>query len=94
MDKIRNWECLICGCTDNRKLATSKLYGRKFNFNTHKKTIMMQSAMRGTLAQRSLFGRSQLVATQKCNFAGKDIKFGTEARALMLEGCDMLADAV
>jgi len=55
---------------------------------------MMQSAMRGTLAQRSLFGRSQLVATQKCNFAGKDIKFGTEARALMLEGCDMLADAV
>ena len=28
------------------------------------------------------------------NFAGKDIKFGTEARALMLEGCEMLADAV
>jgi len=27
------------------------------------------------------------------NFA-KDLKFGTEARALMLEGCDMLADAV
>ena len=26
--------------------------------------------------------------------AGKEIKFGTEARALMLEGCDMLADAV
>jgi chaperonin GroEL len=26
--------------------------------------------------------------------AGKDIKFGTDARALMLEGCDMLADAV
>ena len=28
------------------------------------------------------------------NFAGKDIKFGTDARALMLEGCDKLADAV
>lgn len=27
-------------------------------------------------------------------FIGKDIKFGTEARALMLEGCEMLADAV
>ena len=25
---------------------------------------------------------------------GKEIKFGTEARALMLEGCEMLADAV
>ena len=25
---------------------------------------------------------------------GKEIKFGTEARALMLEGADMLADAV
>jgi chaperonin GroEL len=25
---------------------------------------------------------------------GKDIKFGNEARALMLEGCEMLADAV
>jgi chaperonin GroEL len=28
------------------------------------------------------------------NFAGKDIKFGTDCRAQMLEGCDMLADAV
>jgi chaperonin GroEL len=27
-------------------------------------------------------------------FIGKDIKFGTEARALMLQGCEMLADAV
>jgi chaperonin GroEL len=35
-----------------------------------------------------------MVATQRFNFAGKDIKFGTDARALMLEGCDMLADAV
>merc|ERR1739838_245119 len=35
-----------------------------------------------------------LLPTQRAGFAGKDIKFGTEARALMLEGCDMLADAV
>jgi len=56
----------------------------------------MQSAFRGALAQRrsQLFGRAQLVATQRYNFAGKDIKFGTEARSLMLEGCEMLADAV
>ena len=35
-----------------------------------------------------------MVASQRFGFAGKDIKFGTDARALMLEGCDMLADAV
>lgn len=58
---------------------------------------MMQSAFQKSLAARSsLLGRSanQLVAAQRANFAGKEIKFGTEARALMLEGCDMLADAV
>ena len=59
---------------------------------------MIQSALKGALAQRKtqLFNRAatQIVATQRMNFAGKDIKFGTEARALMLEGCDMLADAV
>ena len=59
----------------------------------------MQSAFKKTFLQSRgpLFNRtaaSQLVATQRMNFAGKDIKFGTEARALMLEGCDMLADAV
>jgi chaperonin GroEL len=32
--------------------------------------------------------------TSQAFFAGKDIKFGTDARALMLEGCDRLADAV
>jgi len=35
-----------------------------------------------------------LVASQQFNFAGKDIRFGTEARALMLEGVDMMADGV
>ena len=53
----------------------------------------MQSLIKNTMAKRSLFQARSLVATQQANF-GKDIKFGTEARALMLEGCDMLADAV
>jgi chaperonin GroEL len=56
---------------------------------------MMQSTLKRAL-QRRVINRAtpQLVAVQRCNFAGKEIKFGTEARALMLEGCDMLADAV
>ena len=53
----------------------------------------MQSLIKNTMAKRSLFQARSLLATQQANF-GKDIKFGTEARALMLEGCDMLADAV
>ena len=59
---------------------------------------MMQTAFRNTLTQRALlFNRAapaQLVTSQRFGFAGKDIKFGTDARSLMLEGCDMLADAV
>jgi chaperonin GroEL len=53
-------------------------------------------SMRNTLAKRALFHSAprQLVATQRYGFAGKDIKFGTDARAMMLEGCEMLADAV
>ena len=46
-------------------------------------------AIRNTIQNQS----RRLVAIQSQAFA-KDIKFGTEARALMLEGCDMLADAV
>ena len=46
-------------------------------------------AIRNTIQNQS----RRLVASQSQAFA-KDIKFGTEARALMLEGCDMLADAV
>ena len=46
-------------------------------------------AIRYTIQNQS----RRLVASQSQAFA-KDIKFGTEARALMLEGCDMLADAV
>ena len=56
---------------------------------------MMQSTLNKALQKRILSRTTpQLVATQRCNFAGKEIKFGTDARALMLEGCDMLADAV
>ena len=57
----------------------------------------MQTAFRKTISKRSMLVRgqaSQIAATQNFAFAGKIIKFGTEARALMLEGCDMLADAV
>jgi chaperonin GroEL len=59
----------------------------------------MQSALKKTLQngprvmQQTMLKRA-LVQTQSAGFAGKDIKFGTEARSLMLEGCDMLADAV
>lgn len=38
--------------------------------------------------------KTMTVAPQYFFAAGKEIKFGTEARALMLEGCEMLADAV
>lgn len=56
---------------------------------------MMQNTLSKALQKRLLNrGAPQLVASQKFNFAGKEIKFGTEARAMMLEGCDMLADAV
>jgi len=43
----------------------------------------------------SAISRSQVQLTQipAANF-GKDIKFGTDARTLMLEGANMLADAV
>jgi chaperonin GroEL len=55
----------------------------------------MQSAIKNTIskAPRFMQAAKPLVAAQKAGFA-KEIKFGTEARALMLEGCDMLADAV
>ena len=46
-------------------------------------------------ARRATAHQSTLVKSSQFTFAtGKDIKFGNEARALMLEGCEMLADAV
>ena len=37
---------------------------------------------------------SSLFKISQAAFSGKDIRFGTEARSLMLEGCEKLADAV
>jgi len=58
----------------------------------------MQSTLRNlNKAGRILntLNKNALVQTSAASFAtGKDIKFGTEARAFMLEGVDMLADAV
>jgi len=58
----------------------------------------MQSALRKTFSKAPRLMQAAkpavtMVQTQKAGF-GKEIKFGTEARTLMLEGCDMLADAV
>jgi len=51
--------------------------------------------MRSAFNKATMFNQSKtIVQTAQAGFAGKEIKFGTEARALMLEGCDMLADAV
>lgn len=38
--------------------------------------------------------KASLYKTSAAYFSGKDIRFGTEARAQMLEGCEQLADAV
>jgi chaperonin GroEL len=37
---------------------------------------------------------SSLYKISSAAFAGKDIRFGTDARSRILEGCDKLADAV
>jgi chaperonin GroEL len=46
--------------------------------------------------QRSILATTESIfaAPQFFFAAGKDIKLGNEARPLMLEGCEMLADAV
>merc|ERR1712166_1312908 len=54
----------------------------------------MQRTMRTAFNKASVMNQKSMVQTAQAGFAGKEIKFGTEARALMLEGCDMLADAV
>lgn len=48
----------------------------------------MQS-LRNTLSKQS----RAVISAQQQQFA-KDVKFGVEARVLMLKGVDMLADAV
>ena len=44
--------------------------------------------------RNTLSNQERRVLVQQNRTFAKEIKFGTEARALMLEGCDMLADAV
>ena len=53
----------------------------------------MQGIIRTYAKKATTVSSRHLVATQQFSFA-KEIKFGNEARALMLEGCEMLADAV
>lgn len=56
----------------------------------------MQSIIK-TLSKQSLKSsvRGQALARHsQADFGAKVIVFGSEARQLMLEGCDMLADAV
>ena len=50
----------------------------------------MQTLSRTIRAAKS----SAFYKVASAGFAGKDIRFGTEARARILEGCDKLADAV
>lgn len=45
------------------------------------------------LSTRNLFSRTAQSITRR-GMAGKVVKFGVEGRALMLEGVDLLADAV
>jgi len=47
----------------------------------------MLSTLRNTVKQSA-------VLIQRRNFGSKDVRFGSEGRALMLQGCDKLADAV
>ena len=44
--------------------------------------------------RNTLSNQARRVLVQQNRTFAKEIKFVTEARALMLEGCDMLADAV
>lgn len=50
----------------------------------------MQTLSRTIRAAKS----SAFYKVASAGFAGKDIRFGTEARARILDGCDKLADAV
>ena len=55
----------------------------------------MHSVLRKSVQRSVLSNSKSIIAAPQFYFAaGKDIKFGNEARALMLEGCEMLADAV
>lgn len=53
----------------------------------------MQNIIKQVVKTQRLNQGAVALASQRL-FAGKVIKFGNEARAEMLEGCEMLADAV
>ena len=53
----------------------------------------MQSIVKQVVKRQRLNQGAIALASQRF-FSGKVIKFGNEARAEMLEGCEMLADAV
>ena len=45
-------------------------------------------------APRATGSAARVLRTSVRNMSGKDVRFGVEARALMLQGVDKLADAV
>jgi chaperonin GroEL len=64
------------------------------NHNHLKHTKKMLGKLIKNRALISSVQRNMIMASvPRANF-GKEIKFGTDARAMMLEGCDLLADAV
>lgn len=54
----------------------------------------MLSKLSRTVFNHARLNQTRALAAVQTKSFGKEIKFGTDARALMLEGCDMLADAV
>jgi chaperonin GroEL len=55
---------------------------------------MLSKLSRTVVFNHARLNQSRAIAAVSTRSFGKEIKFGTDARALMLEGCDMLADAV
>jgi chaperonin GroEL len=58
---------------------------------------MMQSlarVSRNTGVRRNVLNSTKAMISTPQAYFGKEIKFGTDARTRMLEGCEMLADAV
>jgi len=55
--------------------------------------LIKNQAFKATIQKSMLSNSRALTYVPSANF-GKEIKFGTDARALMLEGADLLADAV
>lgn len=67
-------------------IAFSGRIAQSFFPRTHSSMYLRQAS--ALAARRATAGSVRRLAT------GKDVKFGVEGRALMLQGVDMLADAV